>query len=90
MCRAWLTLSLAISPAFSQDVGEPLYLTPYIQSGEMAAGRELARVVEPMVGIDVTNLESYAGFITTNASTESNMFFWFFPATVSNETILYG
>ena len=37
-----------------------------------------------MEGIDIADLESYSGFITTNASTESNMFFWFFPATVSN------
>ena len=57
---------------------------------EVDAGKEMARVVEPMVGVDVTNLESYAVFITTNASTESNMFFWFFPATVGVETVLQG
>ena len=49
----------------------------------------MAKGVEPMVGVDVSNLESYAGFITTNASTESIMFFWFFPATVGVETVLY-
>ena len=65
------------------------FLTPYIQSGEVDADKELARVVEPMVGVDVSNLESYAGFITTNAITESIMFFWFFPATVGVETVLY-
>ena len=84
MFCAWLILiSVIICDASSQNVGEPLFLTPYIQSGDVELGRELARVLEPMEGIDVTNLESYSGFITTNASTESNMFFWFFPATVS-------
>ena len=80
-----LIFSAMICKASSQDVGEPLYLTPYIQSGDVELGRELARVVEPMEGIEVAELESYSGFITTNASTESNMFFWFFPATVRNQ-----
>ena len=65
-----------------QDEGKPLYLTPYIQSGNIELGRELARVVGPMEGIDIAKIESYSGFITTKAETESNMFFWFFPAMV--------
>ena len=80
----WLILIISawngkVSP---QDVGEPLYLTPYIHSGNIELGRELARVVGPMEGIDIAKIESYSGFITTNPETESNMFFWFFPAMV--------
>ena len=80
----WLILIITSwnCKAYLQDVGEPLYLTPYIHSGNIELGRELARVVGPMEGIDIAKIESYSGFITTNAETESNMFFWFFPAMV--------
>jgi hypothetical protein len=30
-------------------------------------------------------VESYAGFFTVTKSTDSNMFFWFIPATVSSK-----
>ena len=64
-------------------VGEPLYLTPYIQNHETSTARKLARVYDPLPGVSNRILNQYAGFITVNETTNSNMFFWFFPSTVS-------
>ena len=44
----------------------------------------MVRIVEPLEDVEKAELESYSGFITTNTSIESNMFFWFFSAIVSN------
>eukprot|EP00095_Tigriopus_kingsejongensis_P005173 maker-scaffold237_size242172-snap-gene-1.30 protein:Tk05173 transcript:maker-scaffold237_size242172-snap-gene-1.30-mRNA-1 annotation:"venom serine carboxypeptidase" len=63
------------------DVGEPLYLTPYIEAEDFETARNLAQVVEPLAGLENENVESYSGFITVNPATASHMFFWFFPAT---------
>ena len=65
------------------DVGEPLYLTPYIQSGDIETAKSLARVTDPLPDLENENIESYSGFITVEPSTNSNMFFWFFPAQVN-------
>jgi len=62
------------------DVGETLYLTPYIQSGDIQTGRDLSKVVDPIPGVEEYNIESYSGFLTVNPATNNNMFFWFFPA----------
>uniref|UniRef100_A0A0A9YIS5 Carboxypeptidase n=1 Tax=Lygus hesperus TaxID=30085 RepID=A0A0A9YIS5_LYGHE len=63
------------------DVGKPLYLTPYIESGKLAEGRKAA-VVPPLLD----NIVSYSGFLTVNKKHDSNIFFWFFPAEESPET----
>lgn len=64
------------------DAGSALFLTPYIESGDIETARELARVVEPLDGLDAGDVvESYAGFFTVTKATDSNMFFWFIPAT---------
>ena len=63
------------------DVGEPLYLTPYIESGDIATGAQLSQVVDPLDGIENDPFESYSGFITVRPETDSHMFFWFAPAT---------
>ncbi|XP_037069561.1 probable serine carboxypeptidase CPVL [Pollicipes pollicipes] len=55
--------------------GRPLFLTPYIQNGKMQEGRKLSRVTDLQ-----TDVDSYAGLLTVNATHNSNMFFWFFPA----------
>ena len=66
-----------------RDVGERLYLTPYIQSGNIEEARSLAQVTEPLTGLlPEEQPESYAGFITVKEATDSHTFFWFFPATV--------
>ena len=63
------------------DAGEPLYLTPYIESGDITAGAALSQVVEPLDGIENDPFESYSGFITVRPETDSHMFFWFVTAT---------
>ena len=70
------------------DVGEPLYLTPYIESGDIATGAQLSQVVDPLDGIENDPIESYSGFFTVRPETDSNMFFWFTPATVSNYDLM--
>ena len=61
-----------------------MYLTQYIESGDIETGRSLAQVTEPLDGLAAEDhVESYAGFFTVNKATDSNMFFWFVPATVS-------
>lgn len=57
---------------------KPLFLTPYIESGQLEEGRKLSEVV----GLPDVVLKSYSGFLTVNKTYDSNMFFWFFPALV--------
>ena len=38
-----------------RDVGEPLYLTPYIKSGDIATAKSLAEVTEPLDGIPASD-----------------------------------
>ena len=68
----------------------PLYLTPYIQSGDIATAKDLARVTDPLPDLENENIESYAGFLTVAPATNNNMFFWFFPAQVIDTTSLQG
>ncbi|XP_030040166.2 venom serine carboxypeptidase [Manduca sexta] len=62
------------------DAGEPLFLTPYVESGNITEGRRLARV--PFT--ESLRIKSYAGFFTVNKTYDSNQFFWYFPAMVPN------
>ena len=76
-----LLLQSGASPAAeardTADPGEPLFLTPLIEAGELQQARELSRVVGlPGAGANVT---SHAGFFTVNKELNSNLFFWFFP-----------
>jgi vitellogenic carboxypeptidase-like protein len=58
-------------------------LTPYIESGQIEDGQAEAKVTLNLDGLtDGEQPESYSGFITVDAALDSNMFFWFFPATV--------
>lgn len=59
----------------SASSGQPLYLTPFIQSGKTQEGQSAAEV--HLAGINVT---SYAGFLTVNSEYKSNLYFWYFPA----------
>ena len=60
----------------NDDPGEPLFLTPYIESGQIEQARNLSRVnLEPDY-----KYPSYTGYLTVNKTYESNIFFWFFPA----------
>jgi len=63
-----------------EDVGVPLFLTDFIENGDIETGREMARVDSTLlVGID-EDIESYSGFFTVDKPNNGNMFFWFFPA----------
>lgn len=62
------------------DAGDPLFLTQYIESGNITEGRRLARV--PFT--ESLNIKSYAGYFTVNKTYDSNQFFWYFPAMVSD------
>lgn len=59
-----------------EDPGEPLFLTPLIESGKIDEAREKALVQHK----DINDVSGYAGYITVNKEYNSNMFFWFFPA----------
>lgn len=54
---------------------QPLYLTPYLETGNISEAQELSRV-KPDIGQTI----SYSGYFTVNKECESNLFFWFFPA----------
>ncbi|XP_076004674.1 putative serine carboxypeptidase CPVL isoform X2 [Genypterus blacodes] len=58
------------------DPGSPLFLTPYLERGDIEQARKLS-VVGKLPG---ANVESYAGYLTVNKQFNSNLFFWFFPA----------
>jgi len=68
------------------EVGEPLYLTPLIEAGDIEAAREMARVDSSLLEGTHGEIESYAGLITVDKANEGNMFFWFFPAEENPET----
>lgn len=72
------------APPFSttdDNPGEPLFLTPLIEAGELAEARQRSQVT----GLD-TDVESYSGYFTVNKEHDSNLFFWFFPAKANRKS----
>jgi len=65
----------------SENPGQPLVLTPFINNGSVRVARELSRVR------DMAATESYSGFLVVNQNYNSNLFFWFFPSQVSTYRI---
>lgn len=65
-----------VSDLKGADPGSPLFLTPYIEKGNIDEARKLS-LVGPLPG---ANVKSYAGYLTVNKKYNSNLFFWFFPA----------
>ena len=64
----------------SSDVGEPLLLTPLIESNRLDEARQVSKVnYGPLNEIAA----SYTGFITVNKEYNSNIYFWYVPAKVS-------
>ncbi|XP_055624010.1 venom serine carboxypeptidase [Toxorhynchites rutilus septentrionalis] len=59
------------------DVGEPLFLTPFVKNGTVDAGRQAAKVNHSSIPADV---ESYSGYLTVDETFNSNLFFWYFVA----------
>lgn len=64
-----------------EDVGSKLILTPYIENGTIEEARALSAVSGGPIPEDIP---SHSGFFTVNKQYNSNLFFWFFPAEVSN------
>jgi len=64
------------------SVGDPLFLTPYIENGKIDEAKKLAKV-GPLPNAPQDQLPSYAGLLTVNKTHRSNLFFWFFLAMVS-------
>ncbi|XP_014615114.1 PREDICTED: venom serine carboxypeptidase [Polistes canadensis] len=58
------------------DMGNPLFLTPLIESGKIDEARKKSIVEHKEIG----SVSSYAGYLTVNKEYDSNLFFWFFPA----------
>ncbi|XP_051007559.1 probable serine carboxypeptidase CPVL isoform X2 [Acomys russatus] len=73
--------SAYVSRPFKGNVGQPLFLSPYIKAGKIKEGQRKS-MVSPFPGM---HLKSYAGYITVNKIYNSNLFFWFFPAQVQPE-----
>ncbi|XP_050388514.2 probable serine carboxypeptidase CPVL isoform X2 [Patella vulgata] len=61
------------------DPGEPAFLTPYLEKGEIDKARQVS-LVSDLRGIPI---KSYSGLLTVNETYNSNMYFWFFPAQVN-------
>lgn len=64
-----------------EDVGSRLILTPYIENGKIEEARALSAVSGGPIPEDIP---SHSGFFTVNKQYNSSLFFWFFPAEVSN------
>lgn len=61
----------------NRDSSDRLIVTPYITRGEIERVQNLSRVT------NFTRVHSYSGFFNVHPTYNSNMFFWFFPAAVS-------
>ena len=57
--------------------GEPLFLTPLIENGEIEKAQELSKVT----GLG-TDLVSHTGYITVDKEAGGHTFFWYFPSQV--------
>lgn len=68
---------------FTADEDEPLFITPLLENGKDV------KEIQKMAAIDLPDLKGfpgYSGFITVNKTTNSNMFFWYFPAASQPDT----
>ncbi|XP_052893201.1 vitellogenic carboxypeptidase-like [Anopheles moucheti] len=71
-----------LSSPIKGNNGDPLLLTPYIESGNISAGQSAARVQHSRI----RGIESYAGFLTVDKRFNSNLYFWYFPAKENRTT----
>ncbi|XP_047999033.1 venom serine carboxypeptidase-like [Leguminivora glycinivorella] len=69
------TVGIRVTNHTADDPGEPLFLTPYVERGDIATAKKLARVT-----LNNLEVESYAGFFTVNKTYNSNQFFWYFSS----------
>ncbi|RWS26011.1 putative serine carboxypeptidase CPVL-like protein [Leptotrombidium deliense] len=71
--------------AAQDDYGEPLFLTPLIESGELEEAKQLSQVVDPQFECGG---ESYSAYLTVNSTVNSNLFFWFFKSQEANAPVV--
>lgn len=77
--------TLAILCVTALSLNAPLFLTPLIEAGNITLARDLSLVLAlPNSSPDIPDRPSYSGFITVNETLNSNLFFWFFPATAKD------
>uniref|UniRef100_A0A0B7A595 Carboxypeptidase n=1 Tax=Arion vulgaris TaxID=1028688 RepID=A0A0B7A595_9EUPU len=67
---------MSLSKTMSQVCNGPLYLSDFLQKGNIDDTYRNSRVHLP--GLE---LESYSGYITVDNIDNRNLFFWFFPST---------
>eukprot|EP00055_Hartaetosiga_balthica_P010143 m.42338 g.42338 ORF g.42338 m.42338 type:complete len:462 (+) comp7054_c1_seq1:2002-3387(+) len=67
-------------PARGEDVGETLIITDVLKNAGPAAARDASKVT------GIGNFTSYAGFYTVNATTDNNLFVWYFPSQDGNQS----
>ncbi|XP_054262082.1 venom serine carboxypeptidase-like [Macrosteles quadrilineatus] len=77
----FVSVSVSVTTNEVPGPNQPLYLTPYIESGRIYDARLLA-LVPPML----EGLISFSGYLTVDKQYNSNLFFWFFPSETSWET----
>ncbi|KFM61848.1 putative serine carboxypeptidase CPVL, partial [Stegodyphus mimosarum] len=79
LLSVWISIceSIMMPSSDCSESGNPLFLTPFIESGEIAKARLLSRVSHLPLAPPVT---SYSGLLTVNKRYNTNLFFWFFPA----------
>lgn len=68
---------------FEGDDDGPLFITPFLENGKDV------KEIQKMAAIDLEDLKAfpgYSGFLTVNKTTNSNMFFWYFPAVAQSES----
>ncbi|XP_063232384.1 venom serine carboxypeptidase-like [Bacillus rossius redtenbacheri] len=66
-----------------EEVGAKLILTSYIEAGRIEEARNLSRVTG---GVFPADIPSYSGFLTVDRAYDSNLFFWFFPAELAQQS----
>ncbi|KAH6930251.1 hypothetical protein HPB50_012263 [Hyalomma asiaticum] len=59
--------------------GDPLYLTPLINSGQLNEARSRSQTGR-IGGDELEYILGYSGYLTVNEEFNSNLFFWFVPA----------
>lgn len=71
------------------DDSDVLFLTPYIEAGKLAEGRNLSEVINLPGGVPKTT-KSFSGYLTVNKTFNSNIFFWFFPPLVKKCLLMFA
>ena len=80
---AVIFFSSGISRKIDQLPGNPLFLSQLIKLDKINEAQKAAQVKNLP---NAPQLLSYAGYLTVNETTNSNLFFWFFPSKVRDSS----